>query len=84
MTRTLYLASQNLHSTNPAILSKEGTLLAGRFGFQLREGARDLLVFSIALGPAVGPTSLLTGVHSGGVNRPGSEADHTLPSSAEV
>jgi len=54
-------------------------VLAGRFGVQLSEGTRDLLVFSKASGLALGPTQ-----SASGVKRLGSEADHSLPSSAEI
>jgi len=54
-------------------------VLAGRFGVQLSEGTRDLLVFSKVSGPSLGPTQSVSGL-----KRLGSEADYSLPSSAEV
>jgi hypothetical protein len=57
-------------------------LRAGRPGFDSRQ-RQDILLFSIAPRPALGPTqSLVQWVP--GVKRQGREADHSLPSSTEV
>jgi len=54
-------------------------VLARRFGVQLSEGTRDLLVFSKASGPSLGPTQ-----SASGLKRLDSEADYSLPSSGEL
>jgi hypothetical protein len=64
-------------------------LRAGRPGLDSRQGQGTLfLLLAIASRPAVGPTQppikLVQGVLSPWVKRPGREADHSPPSSAEV
>jgi hypothetical protein len=62
-------------------------LRAGRPGFDSRQGL-GIFLFSTASRPAVGPSQPLIqwvpGVLFLGVKRPGREADHSRPSSAEV
>jgi hypothetical protein len=56
---------------------------AGRPGFDSLQGQEFSLVHSIQTGSGVHPASY-PGALSPGVERPGSEADHSPPSSAEV
>jgi hypothetical protein len=62
-------------------------LRAGRSGFDSRQGL-GIFLFTTASRPAMGPTQppiqWVTGVFSPGIKRPGREADHSPPSSAEV
>jgi hypothetical protein len=59
----------------------------GLSGFEFRRGL-GIFHFDIASRPALGPTQSpikwVAGVLSLGVKRPGREADHSIPSSAEV
>jgi hypothetical protein len=59
----------------------------GRPGFDFRQG-QEIFLFSTVFRPALGPTQLpirwLPGTLSQEVKRPGNEADHFFPSSAEV
>jgi hypothetical protein len=62
-------------------------LRAGRPGFDFRQG-REILLYSSASRPALGPTQppiqRVPGVLSPVVKRPGYEANHSPPSSAEL
>jgi hypothetical protein len=63
-------------------------LWAGRPGFYSRQGQINFLPVCTASRPAVGPTQphgkSVAGAFSAVVKRPGREADHSPPSSAEV
>jgi hypothetical protein len=70
--------------SNVSALQKVAT---GRSGFDLRRGQRVLPLASVQTGSGAHPASCTmgTGVLSPGVNvRPGRDADHSPPSSAEV
>jgi hypothetical protein len=62
-------------------------LLAGRPRFYSRQG-KQIFLYSTASRPALGPTQVhiqwVPGTLSPGEKRPGSEADHSSPSNAEV
>jgi hypothetical protein len=59
-------------------------LRAGRSGFDSRRGLGIFLFTTAALGPTQRPIQWVPGTLFLGVKRPGREADHSPPSSAEV
>jgi hypothetical protein len=59
-------------------------LRAGRSGFDSRGGGLFTTVSRTALGPTQPPIHWVPGALSLGVKRPGRDADHSPPSSAEV
>jgi hypothetical protein len=82
----LYLHSPNSPSWRGAQLKHRDTFTFYGLdyrGFESRQGL-GIFLFTTVSRPALGPTQWVPGALYLGVKRPGSEADHSPPSSAEV